>query len=493
VLAPQLVILCGSKQLHWDDFAEGVMLWKRAKSSNRQLASQLLKKASRGHNALLLQRQETFAERLLHIRDYLSQKRAADEDISLEELILLFSWMDSPKARDAIYAFTSLAWGAAKDSLRDRLNLSSDGSIFVNEALSDKTIFMRFVARCIQGSGSLDILCRSWAPENSKNLPTWIRKVPGPHRVVRVSFVSDTGLGKQPYSASAAMYPSYHFSDRAKSHVPDAISELSKRKRRLLVRTLILDEVANLDRVSSLHSLIVEGMWLGTITKMSARISQGVITRECLELGGLKYSSDKSRWTSNDIPSPLWRTLVADRTAQGEQPPPWFPKVIASCLNDSLEGDLITGTAGEADDSPSAISEVLQRIRDVTWNRTLFRSVDNIVGLGPADAVEEDYICILIGCSVPVILRRVGLNWLFIGECFVFGFMDGEAMTRVLKPGAMLRESPPEEAVLALSSTSTEVKGGTTQSTREISELMGSKREQLALDASEIPFSFRLV
>lgn len=48
----------------------------------------------------------------------------------------------------------------------------------------------------------------------------------------------------------------------------------------------------------------------------------------------------------------------------------------------------------------------------------------------PKDTEEADIVCILWGCSVPVILRPHDGNYEFIGECYVNGItavMDGHA------------------------------------------------------------------
>jgi hypothetical protein len=64
-----------------------------------------------------------------------------------------------------------------------------------------------------------------------------------------------------------------------------------------------------------------------------------------------------------------------------------------------------------------------------------------ILGLVPDYADKGDYICILFGCSVPVVLREVkhvltstqdkGTHYEFVGECYVHGMMDGEAVEAV--------------------------------------------------------------
>jgi hypothetical protein len=61
----------------------------------------------------------------------------------------------------------------------------------------------------------------------------------------------------------------------------------------------------------------------------------------------------------------------------------------------------------------------------------------NILGLVPDSANRDDFICILFGCSVPVVLRKeihtagktiTGIHFKFIGECYVDGMMDGQAL-----------------------------------------------------------------
>ena len=50
------------------------------------------------------------------------------------------------------------------------------------------------------------------------------------------------------------------------------------------------------------------------------------------------------------------------------------------------------------------------------------------VGMAPCRARKDDVVVVLFGCSIPVVLRRVGTReaWLVVGEAYVFGFMDGE-------------------------------------------------------------------
>lgn len=53
---------------------------------------------------------------------------------------------------------------------------------------------------------------------------------------------------------------------------------------------------------------------------------------------------------------------------------------------------------------------------------------DLMFGLAPSDAQDNDRVCILAGCTVPVLLRPQGDHYRLIGETFIYGKMDGEAM-----------------------------------------------------------------
>ncbi len=60
--------------------------------------------------------------------------------------------------------------------------------------------------------------------------------------------------------------------------------------------------------------------------------------------------------------------------------------------------------------------------------RRLVTTDQGYLGLA-AEAIQEgDVVAILCGCSFPVVLRRVGNSFVYIGECYVDGLMDGEAI-----------------------------------------------------------------
>jgi hypothetical protein len=67
-------------------------------------------------------------------------------------------------------------------------------------------------------------------------------------------------------------------------------------------------------------------------------------------------------------------------------------------------------------------------IRNVSDSRRLFVTNNGYMGLGPTYIEVGDLICVLFGCSVPLILRKQNDFYTVLGECFVLGLMDGEIM-----------------------------------------------------------------
>jgi hypothetical protein len=81
------------------------------------------------------------------------------------------------------------------------------------------------------------------------------------------------------------------------------------------------------------------------------------------------------------------------------------------------------------------LRKYLTRVRNVTWNRRFFTATVQetewpLFGLCPPKSREGDFICILYGCSVPVVMRESGSGpyMTLIGEAYVHGKMDGEAL-----------------------------------------------------------------
>jgi hypothetical protein len=58
--------------------------------------------------------------------------------------------------------------------------------------------------------------------------------------------------------------------------------------------------------------------------------------------------------------------------------------------------------------------------------RRLAITEEGLIGLVPVCTEVGDVVIVLLGCPVPVVLRKWEENWIFIGTCYVEGVMKGE-------------------------------------------------------------------
>lgn len=174
----------------------------------------------------------------------------------------------------------------------------------------------------------------------------------------------------------------------------------------------------------------------------------------------------------------FWRTIVANSTNTGEEPPPsWsvlrLPRLWSvygtaegggSGLDFSLHGfaernaDLVlSGTrikdlvgAGKTiaerkrqQEESGSVSDEEQREAStqaanvLAWRRVIGTRGGRI-GLTVAAAGAGDKVVVLPGCSVPMVLRRVEERWNLVGECYVHGLMDGEVADIVNDGGGVM-------------------------------------------------------
>ncbi|EGU79929.1 hypothetical protein FOXB_09554 [Fusarium oxysporum f. sp. conglutinans Fo5176] len=90
-----------------------------------------------------------------------------------------------------------------------------------------------------------------------------------------------------------------------------------------------------------------------------------------------------------------------------------------------------SGDHGSEDRIPDRdTSGVYEKTESVSEGTATTQESMTVLGLCPPDTKEGDFICILLGCSVPGVLRETPdkRHMILIGEAYVHGKMDGEAM-----------------------------------------------------------------
>lgn len=183
---------------------------------------------------------------------------------------------------------------------------------------------------------------------------------------------------------------------------------------------------------STLH---VKGFELGKIVWRTDPIPDGVIPLTALNKLGWTIPQGGDEMVDS-VPDTAWRTLVANRGIDGKNPLSWYHRACLRCLiNDTPNGHINTKTLLERDPT-KIMKEFLKRVQAVTWNRVVLEAKTDqqpLVGIGPPGTEQGDIVCILFGCSVPCVLRPLSVdksnsNFEYVGEAFIYGKMDGEAV-----------------------------------------------------------------
>jgi hypothetical protein len=85
---------------------------------------------------------------------------------------------------------------------------------------------------------------------------------------------------------------------------------------------------------------------------------------------------------------------------------------------------------------PSTIAIDLETsIEMATACRKFLRTDRGFMGLAPQLAEVGDEVWILLGCDVPLLLRKCDDYYILVGECFVQGIMEGEQTKDLLASG----------------------------------------------------------
>ena len=178
--------------------------------------------------------------------------------------------------------------------------------------------------------------------------------------------------------------------------------------------------------------LSVKGIILSRIVWTSPRVVEGIIPGEGLQKLGWQLDDDLY-----NVPDTVWRILVADRGPDSKQSPSFYRRACLYCLsNANSKGDINTERLIRDQSQPQTVRKFIDRVRSIVWNRRFFATEDRdaILGLAPNNAKSGDYVCVLFGCSVPVVLRkhddyRGGTHCELVGECYAHGRMAGEAVS----------------------------------------------------------------
>jgi hypothetical protein len=402
---------CGNLHIPWTTFSTAVALFAAAETRTK-IASKML----REHDSLkgVLSSSGSLRRCLEHINHVpavilvdISSRSNAGVRMSAEYLLSRLSAFVTSKRRDSLYAVVSVAKNIIpvkppvrfnhRISRRARAPASEVVRIDYSASYADlcRDFVKLAVNQTVERRRALDVLCRSWAVPSRKNLDglsSWIGTLNhapiyyepinasedfGPFRSSGESFVGLPEPETQIYSACGDAVPDENlvwFQSDEQGH-------------RLYLTGYVVDEI--------------EGMLPS---------SDGSITKGWFELGGW---SDPEQ----DPPEQFWRTIVANRGLGGSPAPQYYGVACKRARALSRASPMIDTRSIIGGDNPRAVVDFATRVGAVVGGRKLMKTKFGRLGLvsgreksvrgRDADYIKAgDLICVLHGCSVPVVLKK---------------------------------------------------------------------------------------
>lgn len=324
---------------------------------------------------------------------------------SLEYLVSSFTMYETSEPRDVIFSLLSISRDAFRSDQADIIE-TSDLPIF-NTSGTQRVLhsliqpdrvrqpfkvdysapvlevykqFMSFSIPRANPSRALDILCRPWAPDlPGERFPSWIATLTNAaYKPVDRSALGRRLIRRNPDPLVGDADVTIYTASRAIG--PPKITSLFKYWN-------------SVDR-----SMFLQGFVLDTVSQLEFPSQLGHIPPEWPALAGWKPKTGPP-------PEEFWRTLVADRGPDGRDPPSFYGPACETVFQEATDDTLDTSML--IIHGSSVISDFLKRVQAVIWNRRMMRTGNLWLGLAPKGAQEGDLICILYGCSVPVVLRKV--------------------------------------------------------------------------------------
>jgi hypothetical protein len=449
-LAQDAFLLCGEKKIRWVDFADAISLFNEVETATKSLSEHMQgDKELRhmpdffGHVPALSATQLVEVTNNLFWRVFKEEREAK---FSLEYLVSTFTAFEASEPRDTIYALLAIARdtvprvnydeqpaiNSGAELVRDKFVKQLSRRVMskpynVNYGLPLSDVYVQFTKWAIEHSDktrALDIICRPWAPlpgnepdeeseshwravfeegeskrpdgEGEDTLPSWVPTIAGAafardgadRKMTRKNADTLVGLPtERNYSAAGTRY----------------------------VTAALRFETGKFEDLHY-HSMFVEGFIFDKVD----------VLKESSQNGNIPYQWERLGRGGNlrtELSDEYVRTLVADRGPAGGNAPRYYARLIRHAYTLDVKGAVLnTEKQVHYNNRNKVVGEVLTRVRSVIWNRRMMTTTGNgkvgqasgrpegtdraRLGLAPQYARKQDYICILYGCSVPVVLRQ---------------------------------------------------------------------------------------
>lgn len=320
--------------------------------------------------------------------------RAQGTGLRLQELLINNVSCFAKDPRDMIFSVLGLA-----TDVTDAAELTVDYQKPVEQVYTD---LVKFQVRKYE---SLDIICASKCPKKQAHLPSWVpdwSNLRENTSVILPSFEHDPYKhGRYVYRASGDTKPNARFLEQDKT---------------LSVSGIFFDTILKMgestDDFESLTRLILEP-W------------QQLALELILESGHDEYVV-----RGESVLDAFNRTITADLTRSGHRAQDGQKGLEVLKETGHVIPESYRQHQGLSDEerlrfwqNDSLIAVALRASR-----RRFIVTKKGYLGLAPPNSKLGDAVVIILGLSVPAILRRKDQAWHFVGESFITGIMDGEVL-----------------------------------------------------------------
>jgi Heterokaryon incompatibility protein (HET) len=328
---------------------------------------------------------------------------------SLLDLVSVYRFYKATDPRDKIYALQGLIHD---QNDKDLLKFKPEYDSRLNPK---QKLYIEFAMHFIECGRLGDILCACTAEHELPHLPSWTPDWTTPMQA--------------PLSLSLKsidMEPDHHFTSSASSK--QAV-ELPVIDNVLQIQSVVLNRVENLTDQFTKENMT-------SFFKHGGNQLHGTLLWEAysLLLGCDKYSATPLTANTDTDMVEYARSLNGKYVAGGDLSAAWFRTLFilnpSVSLDESVQSHDNVTRFTRSMKSPKTSQEWMLRT-GFCRNRRFFVSNDGYMGFVPKETEIGDFVCVFLGVNVPFVIRRKGRRYSLIGECFVYGYMQGEAMRKV--------------------------------------------------------------
>jgi len=432
-LAQDAYMLCGQKKIRWVDFADAISLFNDVETGSKSLSEHMRSEKALKHMPDFFGHLPALnATQLVeHTNNLFWRAREMEAKFHLDYLVPTFTAFESSEPRDTVYALLALAKDSRPTVYKEEQTVNTSASMAMTTAvrafgknmveqdyhvdyglpLSD--VYVGFTRWALERSSdktrALDIICRPWAP------PTNDEPDEDSELHWRAQFTEQESKRKD--GDGLDTLPSWVPTTSGAAFARDGANGIMIRKNADTLVGLPTQRIYNASggrtyanrRIKRgvtdnlhYHSLFVRGFIFDSIDILKEASQQGNIPYQWEKLGGGRKS----------LTEEYLRTLVADRGPTGGNAPRHYARLIRHAYTQGVPGDALNTEKQVHFGHSKIVGEVMARVRSVIWNRRMMATKGTgtgggrRLGLVPQSSKKGDLICILDGCSVPVVLRK---------------------------------------------------------------------------------------